>query len=61
MDHAIGAKTAYTERRGPRESGYIQSFNACLRDELLKGTQSSLRPTASLEDRQRYHRAVAPH
>jgi hypothetical protein len=61
MDHAIGAKTTYTERRSPRESGYIESFNACLRDELLKGTQSSLRSTTSLEDRQRYHRALEPH
>jgi putative transposase len=37
---AIGAKTAYIERGSPWESGYIESFNARLRDELLKGTQS---------------------
>jgi putative transposase len=37
---AIGAKTAYIERGSPWESGYIENFNARLRDELLKGTQS---------------------
>ena len=32
---AVGAKTAYIERG--RENGYIESFNARLRDELLDG------------------------
>jgi transposase InsO family protein len=32
---AVGAKTAYIER--PWENGYIESFNARLRDELLNG------------------------
>ena len=35
--NAIGAKTAYIESRSPRENGYCESFNACLRDELLNG------------------------
>ena len=37
MDQAIGAKTAYIERGSPWENGYIESFNARLRDELLDG------------------------
>jgi putative transposase len=32
---AVGAKTAYIERGSPWENGYIESFNARLRDELL--------------------------
>jgi putative transposase len=32
---AMGAKTAYIERGSPWENGYIESFNARLRDELL--------------------------
>ena len=31
----VGAKTAYIERGSPWENGYIESFNARLRDELL--------------------------
>jgi putative transposase len=34
---AVGAKTAYIARGSPWENGYIESFNACLRDELLNG------------------------
>src|SRR5262249_27299702 len=32
-----GAKTAYIERGSHWENGYIESFNARLRDELFKG------------------------
>jgi transposase InsO family protein len=32
-----GAKTAYIERGSSWENGYIESFNARLRDELLNG------------------------
>ena len=32
---AVGAKTAYIERSGPWENGFIESFSARLRDELL--------------------------
>jgi len=34
---AVGAKTAYIAPGSPWENGYIESFNARLRDELLKG------------------------
>src|SRR3712207_6556383 len=34
---AGGAKTAYIERGSPWENGYVESFNARLRDELLDG------------------------
>ena len=33
----VGSKTAYIERGSPWENGYIESFNARLRDELLNG------------------------
>jgi putative transposase len=33
---AVGAKTAYIERGSPWENGFIESFNARLRDELLR-------------------------
>src|SRR4029077_143759 len=34
---SVGAKTAYIERGSPWENGFIESFNARLRDELLDG------------------------
>ena len=34
---AVGPKTAYIEPGSPWENGYIESFNARLRDELLNG------------------------
>jgi putative transposase len=34
---AVDTKTAYIERGSPWENGYIESFNARLRDELLNG------------------------
>jgi transposase InsO family protein len=34
---AVGAKTVYIERGSPWENGFIESFNARLRDELLDG------------------------
>jgi transposase InsO family protein len=34
---AVGAKTAYIKRGSPWENGYIESFSARLRDELLNG------------------------
>ena len=34
---AIGAKTAYIEPGSPWENGYVESFNARFRDELLDG------------------------
>jgi putative transposase len=34
---AVGAKTAYIAPGSPRENGFIESFNARPRDELLDG------------------------
>ncbi|MGI9510155.1 MAG: IS3 family transposase [Geminicoccaceae bacterium] len=34
---AVGAKTAFIEPGSPWENGYVESFNARLRDELLDG------------------------
>jgi putative transposase len=34
---AVGAKTAYIAPGSPWENGFIESFNARLRDELLDG------------------------
>ncbi len=34
---APGDRTAYITPGRPWENGYIESFNACLRDEFLKG------------------------
>jgi putative transposase len=34
---AVGAKTAYIKRGSPWENGFIESFNARLRDEPLDG------------------------
>jgi transposase InsO family protein len=39
---AVDTKTAYIERGSPWENGYIESFNARLRDELLNGETSTL-------------------
>ena len=33
----VGAKTAYIEPGSPWENGFVESFNARLRDELLDG------------------------
>jgi transposase InsO family protein len=33
----VGATTAYIEKGSPWENGYVESFNARLRDELLNG------------------------
>ena len=34
---AVGAKTAFIEPGSPWENGYVESFNARMRDELLNG------------------------
>ncbi len=34
---AVGAQTAYIEPGSPWENGYVESFNARFRDELLNG------------------------
>jgi transposase InsO family protein len=37
MDRGCRCQNAYIERGSPWENGYIESFNARLRDELLNG------------------------
>jgi putative transposase len=60
---AVGARTAYIERGSPWENGYVESFNARLRDELLNGEIfSTLREAQIIIEswRQHYNR-VRPH
>jgi putative transposase len=60
---AVGAKTAYIEPGSPWENGYVESFNARLRDELLNGEIFySLREAQILIERWRVHyNTVRPH
>ena len=51
---AVGARTAYIEPGSPWENGYVESFNARLRDELLNGEIFY-----SVREAQDRHRAVA--
>jgi putative transposase len=60
---AVGAKTAYIEPVSPWENGYIESFNARLRDELLDGeifyTLSEARVV--VESWRRFYNTLRPH
>jgi transposase InsO family protein len=60
---AVGAKTAYIEPGSPWENGYVESFNARLRDELLDGEIFySLREAQILiESWRRHYNTVRPH
>jgi len=60
---AVGAKTAYITPGSPWENGYIESFNARLRDELLNGEIFySLREAQIVtESWRRHYNAVRPH
>ena len=60
---AVGAKTAYIMPGSPWETGYIESFNAMLRDELLNGEIFySLREAQILiESWRRHYNGVRPH
>ncbi len=60
---AVGAKTAYITPGSPWENGYIESFNARLRDELLNGEIfDSLREAQILiESWRRHYNGVRPH
>ncbi|MDU8944338.1 IS3 family transposase [Ovoidimarina sediminis] len=60
---AVGAKTAYIEPGSPWENGYVESFNARLRDELLNGEIFySLREAQILIEQWRIHyNTVRPH
>ncbi len=60
---AAGAKTAYIEPGPPWESGYCESFNARLRDELLNGEAFySLREAQILiEEWRKHYNTKHPH
>ena len=60
---AVGAQTAFIEPGSPWENGYIESFNARLRDELLNGEVfDSLREAQVLiEAWRRHYNAIRPH
>ena len=60
---AVGARTAFIEPGSPWENGYIESFNARLRDELLNGEVfDSLREAQVLIEAWRcYYNAIRPH
>jgi transposase InsO family protein len=60
---AVGAKTAYIAPGSPWENGYIESFNARLRDELLNGEifYSLQEAKIVIESWRRHYNAVRPH
>ena len=60
---AVGARTVYIEPGSPWENGYVESFNARLRDELLNGEIFySLREAQILiESWRRHYNTVRPH
>jgi putative transposase len=60
---AVGAKTAYIEPGSPWENGYVESFNARLRDELLDGEifYSLREAEIIIESWRRHYNAVRPH
>ncbi len=60
---AVGAKTAYIAPGGPWENGYIESFNARLRDELLDGEifYSLREAQVVIESWRRHYNTIRPH
>jgi transposase InsO family protein len=60
---AVGAKTAYIAPGSPWENGYVESFNARLRDELLDGEifYSLREAEVVIESWRRHYNAVRPH
>ena len=60
---AVGAKTAYITPGSPWENGYIESFNARLRDELLDGEifYSLAEARIVIERWRRHYNTVRPH
>ena len=59
----VGAKTAYIAPGSPWENGYVESFNACLRDELLNGEIFYTLKEAQtvIESWRRHYNTVRPH
>ena len=60
---AAGAKTAYIALGSPWENGYVESFNARLRDELLDGEifYSLREAQVIIESWRRHYNTVRPH
>ena len=60
---AVGAKTAYIAPGSPWENGYVESFNARLRDELLNGEifYSLREAQIVIKSWRRHYNAVRPH
>ena len=60
---AVGAKTAYIAPGSPWENGFIESFNARLRDELLDGEifYSLKEAQIVIESWRRHYNTVRPH
>jgi putative transposase len=60
---AVGAKTAYIAPGSPWENGFIESFNARLRDELLNGEifYTLREAQVVVESWRRHYNAVRPH
>ena len=60
---AVGARTAYIAPGSPWENGFIESFNARLRDELLDGEifYSLREAEVVIESWRRHYNAVRPH
>ena len=60
---AVGAKTAYIAPGSPWENGFIESFNARLRDELLNGEifYSLREAKIVVESWRRHYNAIRPH
>ena len=59
----MGAKTAYIMPGSPWENGFIESFDARLRDELLDGEifYSLAEARIIMESRRRHYNTVRPH
>ena len=60
---AVGARTAYIAPGSPWENGYVESFNARLRDELLDGEifYSLREAEVVIEGWRRHYNQVRPH
>ena len=60
---AVGARTALIEPVSPWENGYIESFNARLRDELLNGEifYTLKEAWVLIESWRRHYNAARPH
>lgn len=59
----VGARTAYIAPGSPWENGYVESFNARLRDELLNGEIFYTLKEAQIviESWRRHYNSVRPH